>query len=86
VPISQETCRDLGENFSRRIDYGCDHFSRPNPMRKVADHLRGRLKFEPSYSRATNYFGIIGRSPGTGCSDQPDRQASQAAPRLHSST
>jgi len=30
-------------------------------MRKVADHLLGRLTFEALYSRATNYFWNIGR-------------------------
>src|ERR1700733_14848242 len=48
-------------------------------MRKVADHLQGRLTFESAYSRATNYF-----RPGTRSSDHPamgPRQASSTEPR-----
>jgi hypothetical protein len=55
-------------------------------MRKVADHLLGRLTFEALYSRATNYFWnhrTASGGPGTGCSDQPrrDRKASSAERR-----
>src|ERR1700722_8752552 len=32
-------------------------------MRKVADHLQGRLTFESSYSRTTNYFRNRERTP-----------------------
>src|ERR1700747_1326272 len=40
------------KSFSRRIDLSAIICLDRNPMREAADHLRGRLIFESSYSRA----------------------------------
>jgi hypothetical protein len=50
-----------------------------NPMREVADHLRGRLIFESSYSRAFQELSDDASEPDVRISR--DRQASSAEPR-----
>jgi hypothetical protein len=55
VSISRKDV-EISERASLDASIWLQSFSSTDPMRKVADHLPGRLTFDSTYSRATNYF------------------------------